>query len=324
MSDFFRFLGSTGIRVSPLCFGTMTFGSETDQATSSKMFSACRDHGLNFFDCADVYGDGRAEQILGDLTQSCRDEVVITSKFGYRSGRDPNAQGASVYHMFRSVEASLKRLRTDRIDLYFIHRPPAGIPLQEVLRGLEILVQHGKILYPALSNLSAWQSALALGWAEANGWRSVGCLEPMYNLAKRQAEVEILPLAQARGLGVICYSPLGGGLLTGKYDLQGKGSGRLAESTMYSSRYGSQTNFELATRFAALARDLGYSPAALAVAWAGRHPAVTAPIIGARNLEQLNEILPAAEIKLTTEEYKAISLLSPAPPPANDRNDEIE
>jgi len=300
----------------------MTFGSEADEQTSAAMFEACRDHGINFFDCADVYGDGRAEEILGKLIHSCRNDVVITSKFGYPTGSGLNAQGASAYHMVHAVEASLKRLRTDRIDFYFLHRPPSDVPIEEVMRGLEHLVEQGKILYPALSNLAAWQSAMALGVAEKNGWRGIACLQPMYNLTKRQAEVELLPLARAARLGVISYNPLAGGLLSGKYSRRGEGTGRLVESRMYARRYGSRLNFELAERFSEMAGELGYPPAPLAVAWAARHPGVTAPVIGARNVAQLTEVLAAMEIDLTSSDYDALTALSPAPPLANDRNDE--
>ncbi len=319
----YRLLGRTGVKVSPLCFGTMSFGGDADAATSAAMFGACRDAGINFFDCADVYSEGRSEEILGHLITDCRDQIVLTSKAYFPTSKDPNGGGLSAYHLVRAVEASLRRLGTDRIDLYFLHRFDDAMPLEEALRGLELLVQQGKILYPAASNFAAWQIAKGLGIAERRGWAPMACIQPMYNLVKRQAEVELLPLARAEGLGVISYSPLGGGLLTGKYAVDARPeAGRLVDNQMYTLRYGADNNYQIAQRFSEHARQLGHHPASLAIAWTAAHPAITAPILGARNLEQLVPCLAATEIQLTKEEYAEISRLSPSPPPATDRNDE--
>ncbi|MEZ4423894.1 MAG: aldo/keto reductase [Gemmatimonadota bacterium] len=318
-----RFLGRTGVKVSPLCFGTMSFGGDADEAMSAKLFAACRDAGVNVFDCADVYNQGRSEEILGRLAAGCRDEVVLTSKVYFPAGPGHNAAGTNAYHIVRAVEGSLRRLGTDRIDVYFLHRFDDTVPLEETLRAIELLVQQGKVLYPAASNFAAWQTAKGLGIAERNGWARFACVQPMYNLVKRQAEVEILPLAAAEGLGVLPYSPLGGGLLTGKYGVERRpDSGRLLESRMYGRRYGEASNFEIAERFTAYARERGHSPAALAVAWVAAHPAVTAPIIGARSVDQLSDSLASMELRLAAEERSAISALSPTPAPATDRNDE--
>jgi aryl-alcohol dehydrogenase-like predicted oxidoreductase len=186
-----------------------------------------------------------------------------------------------------------------------------------------MLVSHGKILYPAVSNYAAWQSARAIGIAERWGWQPIVCTQPMYNLVKRQAEVEILPMAQAEGLGVMTYSPLAGGLLSGKYgkDIR-PDKGRIVNNPMYATRYGADSNFEIAARFTELAKELGFHPAALAIAWVGAHPAVTAPLVGARNMEQLEVCLSAVDVPMTDELYRRISALSPEPPPATDRNEE--
>jgi len=301
----------------------MTFGGVADEATSAAMFHRCRDAGINFFDCANVYEQGLSEEILGKLIADCRDELIVTSKVYFPMGDDVNARGASRRHIMAAVEASLRRLNTDRIDVYFIHRFDDNTPVEEPLRALDDLVRQGKILYPAASNFAAWQIARALGISAKQGWAPFHCIQPMYNLVKRQAEVEILPMAHSESLGVISYSPLGGGLLTGKYGLSRKGrGGRLVENKMYETRYGEQRMFEVAEQFAALAGDLGYEPASLAVAWVGSHPAITAPIIGARNLEQLESSLKASEIEMTPELRTRISALSPEPPPATDRNEE--
>ena len=319
----YRNLGRTGVKVSPLCFGTMSFGDIADEAESAKMFYRCRELGINFFDCANVYAGGRSEAILGDLIADCRDEIVLTTKVVSRTGADVNQGGASRRHIQISVEQSLKRLKTDRIDVYFLHHYDADTPVDETLRALDDLVRQGKILYPAVSNWSAWQVMKAQGIADSEGLARIECLQPMYNLVKRQAEVEILPMAAHEQIGVIPYSPLGGGLLTGKYAPKTKpDSGRLVENKMYIKRYGMADYYQTAADFAAHAQRRGYHPATLAVAWVMAHPAVTAPIIGARSLEQLEASLAALEVNMTREWHQRISAFSSAPPPANDRLEE--
>ena len=319
----YRVLGRTGVKVSSLCCGTMMFGDRADEAKSARMFNRCIEVGINFYDCANGYAGGRSEEILGALMAGQRDDLVITSKVGFPVAAGINQQGTSRRHMRDQVEASLKRLRTDRIDVYFVHRFDKDTPIDETLRALDDLVQSGKILYPAVSNWAAWQIATALGMSRYEGLARFECIQPMYNLVKRQAEVEILPLAAAEHIGVIPYSPLGGGLLTGKYSASGKSdAGRLIENSMYSVRYGEALYYEVAAAFAAYAREQGYAPATLAVAWVMSHPAVTAPIIGARSVAQLEESLAALDVKMTPEWRAEISTLSPEPPPATDRLEE--
>ncbi len=319
----YRLLGRTGVRVSPLCMGTMTFGDSADETESEKIFARCREVGINFFDCANGYASGRSEIILGKLIANCRDEVVITSKSGFPQSDEINNRGSSRRHLQLQVEASLKRLNTDRIDVYFIHRFDPDTPIESVVRTLDDLVQQGKILYPAISNWAAWQIAKALGVAAGGGLARAEVLQPMYSLVKRQAEVEILPLAQAEGLGVIPYSPLGGGLLTGKYTTSQKAAdGRLVQNKMYSIRYGDAYNYEVAEAFTQYAADKGYAPATLAVAWVMSHPAVTAAIVGARSVAQLESSLAALDVPMTPEWRAEISALSATPPPATDRSEE--
>ncbi len=319
----YKTLGSTGVKVSSLCFGTMSFGGDADEATSAAMFHRCREVGINFFDCANVYQRGRAEEILGRLIQDCRAELVITSKVYFPMGDDVNARGSTRKHIVSAVEASLKRLNTDFIDVYFLHCFDENTRLEETLRALDDLVRQGKILYPAASNFAAWQIMKALGISERQGWARFACLQPMYNLVKRQAEVEILPLAQAESLGVIPYSPLGGGLLTGKYGAERRPeSGRLMSNPMYRVRYGDEQVYQIAEDFTHLAQEWGYNPVSLAVAWVGSHPAITAPIVGARSVQQLEGSLGALDIPMTPELRAEIAALSPEPPPATDRSEE--
>jgi aryl-alcohol dehydrogenase-like predicted oxidoreductase len=319
----YRFLGKSGVRVSQLAFGTMTFGNEADHETSSALFHRAFDAGVNLFDCADVYAEGRSEEILGRLIAGRRDRVVLTSKAYFPTSRDVNARGSSRYHLVRAVEASLRRLGTDYIDVFFLHRFDDVTPLEESLRAIDDLVRQGKILYPAVSNFAAWQTSKALGIAERCGFAPIVCTQPMYNLVKRQAEVEILPMAASEQVGVLSYSPLAGGLLAGKYDADTRPpEGRLVTNKMYGIRYAAASNYEIAGAFNQIAKEVGCHPASLAIAWVGAHPAVTAPLIGARNVEQLDPCLAAVDVDMTAELRGRISELSPAPPPATDRNEE--
>ena len=319
----YKLLGRTGVKVSRLCLGTMTFGREADERESEAMFKYGLENGINFFDCANIYAGGRSEEILGNLIKDCRGQVVITSKFYFPVSDDVNDRGASRFHIRQQIEASLKRLKTDRIDIYFIHRFDDVTALEETLRALDDLVTQGKILYAGASNIAAWQVEKALGISAREGFIRFECLQPMYNLVKRQAEVEILPMAGAENLGVIPYSPLGGGLLTGKYSAGTKPeSSRLVTNKMFQIRYSFNWMHETAERFTAFARERGFDPAALAVAWVAGHPAVTAPIIGARSVAQLKSSVAAMDIIMTEDLYREISALSPEPAPATDRTDE--
>ncbi|HPO57709.1 MAG TPA: aldo/keto reductase, partial [Anaerolineaceae bacterium] len=319
----YRFLGKTGVKVSQLCFGTMSFGGDADEETSAALYHRCREAGINFFDCANMYQRGMAEEILGRLIHDERDLVVITTKAYFPMGEGVNDRGASRRHLRLALEASLRRLQTDFVDILFIHRFDEYTDLAETLSTLNDLVRQGKVLYLGASNFAAWQVEKALGLSALHGWEAFSVLQPMYNLVKRQAEVEILPMAQAENLAVIPYSPLGGGLLTGKYGMdRPPESGRLVTNKMYQTRYGEPLMHEVAERFTAFARERGYHPASLAVAWVGSHPAVTAPIIGARNVEQLEDSLRSVDIPMTPELRAEISALSPEPPPATDRTEE--
>ena len=312
-------LGKTGVEVSPLCFGTMSFGGDADEAMSERLYRRCREAGVNFFDCANVYAGGASETILGKLVSGERDALVLTSKVGFGAG------GFRVANLSRRAivaecEASLRRLKTDRLDIYFLHTHDAHTPMEQSLRALDDLVTSGKILYPGVSNWAAWEVALSLGRCERERLAPFEVMQPMYNLVKRQAEVELLPLARHAGLAVIPYSPLGGGLLTGKY-AGDDAEGRIKSNKMYASRYRSDEAHRVAAAFADHARQLGHHPATLAVAWVASHPAVTAPIIGARNVEQLEPSLKAATLTLSDDERDAITALSPSPGVATDRTE---
>jgi aryl-alcohol dehydrogenase-like predicted oxidoreductase len=322
----FKPLGRTGVQASELCFGTMSFGGDADEATSATMYKACRNAGINFFDSADQYSKGAAEQILGALMRGHRNELVVTTKGFNPTAEDVNARGTSRRHIVRAVEASLKRLQTDRVDIYFLHHYDKRTPHEESVRALEDLVRSGKVLYPAVSNWSAWQTQRAVDLQERHNWGRLQLIQPMYSLVKRQAEVELLPMAEANGIGVIPYSPAAAGLLSGKYSgKQGaKAAGRLKANKMYEVRYGEKWAFEVADKFVAFCKKKGLHPVSTAVAWVGAHPAITAPIVGARNLEQLQDSLNAVRIEMTPALRAEISALSPTPPPATDRLEELK
>ncbi|MBT8493111.1 MAG: aldo/keto reductase [Deltaproteobacteria bacterium] len=319
----YRTLGKTGLEVSSICMGTMSFGGDANRETATAMVGAARDAGINFFDCADVYNKGAAEEILGAAIADVRDQVVIATKAYFPTDKDVNARGSSRYHLVRAVEDSLRRLGTDRIDLFYLHRFDDKTDLEDTMRTLDDLVSAGKILYPAVSNFSAWQVSKALGICARRGYAPPVCVQPMYNLVKRQAEVEILPMAMSEGLGVVSYSPLGGGLLSGRYGVVRRPKeGRLIDNQMYVTRYGDSHYFEVAEQFSALAAKHGLEPVTLAIAWVKSRPGITAPIIGGRDLEQIRPALAAAELELDEELAGEVAALWPAPPPATDRNEE--
>ena len=321
----FRPLGRTGVQVSQLCGGTMAYGGDADESASAAMYKACREAGINFFDTANQYSGGRSETILGALIQGHREELVIATKCFNPTGADVNARGLSRRHITRAAEDSLKRLRTDRVEVLYLHQMDASTPLEESLRALEDLVRAGKVLYPALSNHTAWQTQQAVDIEAARGWARLQAIQPMYNLVKRQAEVEILPMAQANGLAVVPYSPAGGGLLSGKYEQkEAPGTGRLVSNPMYKVRYGEDWMHETAANFAALCKARGVHPMSMAVAWTGSHPAITAPIIGGRNVDQLRASLDSVKIDMTPELRAEIAALSRTPPPATDRLEEAK
>ena len=320
-----RTLGRTGVKVSKVALGAMSFGGDSDEATSAQVWRAARDAGVNFIDTADVYNDGRSEEIVGRLMRGERDEIVLATKAYFPTGTGPNARGSSRYHLVRAVEASLRRLSTDRIDVFYLHRFDDVTALDESLRALDDLVRAGKILYPACSNFAAWQVAQALGVAALHGFAPLVAIQPMYNLVKRTAEIEILPMAQQLGVAVVPYSPTGGGLLTGKYSRDHRpDQGRLVAWKMYAARYSDPQMFEIAERFTELARELGHAPVTLALAWVASHPAVTSVLAGGRNVEQLAPAFAAQTLELDAATRERISALVPAPPPATDRNDEVK
>ncbi|MEL7344313.1 MAG: aldo/keto reductase [Pseudomonadota bacterium] len=302
----------SGAPASRLCFGAMQFGGAADETASRAMYQDCRAAHVNFFDTAHGYTGGLSEQWLGSFAGAERDDVIIASKVGYTGG-------AGRKTILSQFDASRSRLGIDRLDILYMHRFDPDTALDETFEALASLQAAGSIRYIGVSNYAAWQVMKAQSVAAAMGTR-IDIIQPMYSLVKRQAEVELLPMAASESIAVASYSPLGAGLLTGKD--AGAGDGRLATDARYAARYGEAWMHEAGAGLTALAQSLGHHPATLAVAWAAHHPSVTAPIISARNAAQLAPSLAAKDLHLSDADYAAVSALSPTPPPATDRLEE--
>ncbi|WP_166416976.1 aldo/keto reductase [Cochlodiniinecator piscidefendens] len=297
---------------SSLCFGTMQFGGSADIYQSQAMFEACIEAGVNFFDTAYVYTDGASETMLGQFLKSDRDTALVATKCAYTGGSGEK-------NITAQFDESRRRLNLDTVDILYLHRWDNDTDLNETFATLCNLKDQGALRYIGLSNCAAWQAMKAAHVAEKFDL-SIDILQPMYSLVKRQAEVEILPMAKSEGIAVAPYSPLGAGVLTGKY--ASGGTGRLSQDSRYKSRYGKDWMFETGEKLKSLA-DEAHTPAAtLAVSWAMKHPAVTAPIISARNADQLQPSLDALRFNMDDTLYSEISALSVAPAPATDRLEE--
>ncbi len=316
--------GKTGLEVSEIALGTMTFGAESSKKESYNMFALSREYGINLFDCANKYANGESERILGECIKDCRDKVIITTKAGSKVDEDRNSIGLSRKHLMLELEKSLKRLDSHYIDIYFLHYFDPYTAIEETLRFLDDATKQGKILYSGVSNWSAWQSMKSIHISKTNYLNSIDCVQPMYSLIKRQAEVEILPLAKDQQLGVMTYSPIASGLLTGKYDKIDKNANvRLNEKEYYNQRYQKDIYYETSRKFYNFAIQNDYDPAALAISWANHHESVNSSIMGARNIEQLKSNLKSLDINMTSELRDKISSLSIEPSPSHDRLEEI-
>ena len=308
-------LGRTGLRVSPLCLGTMNFGPLTSEAESFSIMDKGLEVGLNFFDTADVYGwktgEGVTEQIVGRwLAQGGgrRERVVLATKVFGRMGDGPNERGLSAYHIRRACDESLRRLQTDHIDLYQMHHIDRAVPWEEVWQAMEQLVRTGKVIYVGSSNFAAWNIAHANGVAAQRHFLGLVCEQSLYNLTARTVELEVIPACAALGLGVIAWSPLAGGLLGGI--LRKVTEGRRAHDRIQQALARHRTQVHAYETFCT---ELGQQPADVALAWLLHNPAVTAPIIGPRTIDQLTGALRALEIKLDPEARAKLDEIWPGP-----------
>ena len=307
-----RNLGSTGLSVSRLVLGTMTFGLQTDERTSGAILDQAAAAGINFLDLADVYplgGDlatvGRTEEIAGRWLEGKRHRYIVATKAVGKVGPAAWDEGASRKHLFDAVHASLRRLKTDYIDLYQLHSDDRRTPLEETLQALDDIVRAGKVRYIGVSNFLSYRLALALGKAETNRWTRFVSVQPRYNLLFREIERELLPLARETGLGVIPYNPLAGGLLTGKHTPGAPTPGtRFTLGTAaerYQDRYWHEREFRTVEALQRLAVQSGHALTTLALAWVLDNPDITAPIIGVSRPEQLPDLLKATELRLDSQ-----------------------
>ena len=312
----YRLLGKSGLRVSELCLGTMTFGEDwgwgSSKDESREVFDAFLEAGGNFIDTANVYTNGTSETLLGEFLGSRRDSTVLATKYtNAMPGADPNAGGNHRKNMMRSVEASLKRLRTDYIDLYWVHIWDRITPAEEMMRAFDDLVRQGKILHAGVSDMAAWAVARSNTLAELRGWTPFVGLQIEYSLIERTVERELLPMAEAMGLGVTAWSPLGSGVLTGKY-AEGKAE---ADARMNSPMLKDFVPAEgrikgVVAEVMGVAREVGRSPAQVALAWLRHRPTPVIPIIGARRLAQLRDNMACLDLALDADQLGRLDAAS--------------
>ena len=319
-------LGRTGLLVSEICLGTMTFGGrggiwnqigDVDQTAADRIVARAADAGVNFIDTADVYSEGWSEEITGRaMANSGRprtDFVLATKAFG-GTGKGPNDRGASRGHIMDAVKASLKRLGTDHIDLYQIHGQDLLAPVEETVRALDDLVRQGHVRYVGCSNWAAWKIMQALGIADSHGWARFASLQAFYTIASRDLEREIAPLLHNQGVGLMVWSPLAGGLLSGKYDRDGKGPDGARRTTFDFPPVDKARAFACIDAMRPMAEARGVSVARIAIAWLLHQPFVTTVIVGARDTAQLDDNIAATEITLSAEELATLDKVSALPP----------
>ena len=312
--DYVR-LGRTGLRVSRLCLGTMNFGPLTSESDSFAILDRTLERGVNFFDTADVYGwrtgEGVTEQIIGRwLAQGGgrRERIVLATKVYGRMGPGPNDGRLSAYHIRQACEGSLRRLRTDHIDLYQMHHIDRDTPWDELWQAMEVLFQQGKVLYVGSSNFAGWQIAQASATAAARNFLGLVSEQSVYSLAARTVELEVIPACRAHGLGLVPYSPLAGGLLGGALEKAAEGRRASERQQRLLERHRDRV-----AAYEALCRELGHPPAQVALAWVLHTPAVTAPIVGPRTLEQLDASLRALELRLPEDALAKLDRIFPGP-----------
>jgi aryl-alcohol dehydrogenase-like predicted oxidoreductase len=310
----YRILGRTGVRVSPLCLGTMNFGGVTNEEDSIRIIHAALDGGINFVDTANTYNDGQSEAAVGKALRDRRDKVVLATKVHFRVGDGPNDEGNSRLHILKACDASLRRLQTDYIDLYQIHRPDMEIPVDETLGALTDLVRGGKVRYIGCSTHPAWLVMEALAVSERLHLARYVSEQPPYNLLDRRIENELIPLALRYQLAIIPWAPLAQGVLAGRYPVNqpfpADARAERLKGSIYAERVTSR-GIEAGARFAEIANRAGKMPGQLALTWCKDQPGITAPIVGPRTIEQLQQLLPVLKMSLSAEERSACDEINP-------------
>jgi aryl-alcohol dehydrogenase-like predicted oxidoreductase len=321
----YRNLGAAGVKVSSLCLGGMTFGEAdeksfmhkvgSDEATAHAVLDRALAAGINFIDTADVYGqDGLSERVLGNwlAARGSRDKIVLATKFRFTMGEGPNRSGASRYRIVKCCEDSLRRLKTDRIDLYQIHMQDITVPEEETLRALDDLVSAGKVLYIGCSNYAAYRLQNSLWLSRTNSWAKFVTLQAQYSLVVRDLEREHIPLCRTEGLGILPWSPLAGGFLTGKFE-RGKppaADARLGAKPERFARYDNERNWKILDAVRAVAAEVRSTPSAVSLAWLLAKPQVTSVIFGARTVEQLEQNLAGADLELSAKHVEVLDQAS--------------
>lgn len=322
----YKTLGNTGLLVSTLCLGTMTFSSgegmwgpigAVDQAGADELIKASIDAGVNFMDTADAYGEGFSEQVLGQSLKNlgiARSDVVIATKVASRVGPGRNAVGASRGHILDAVENSLRRLQTEYIDLYQIHANDPVTPIEETLQALDLLVRHGKVRYAGCSNWQAWKIARSLGVSELKNLVRFDTLQAYYSIASRDLERELVPLMEAEKIGLLVWSPLAGGLLSGKYSRNNQKPQDSRRSEFDFPLVDKERAWNILDAIAPIAKAHNCSAARVALAWLLTRPVVTSVIIGAKRMDQLQDNLAAVDLKLSDDELRTLDEVSALPP----------
>ncbi|MBI4180357.1 MAG: aldo/keto reductase [Chloroflexi bacterium] len=308
----YRKLGDSGLKVSEIGLGGNTFGQRADEATSLAIINRAIDSGINFIDTADIYDRGHSEEFVGKAVKGKRSRVIIATKFGNPMGDGPNERGGSRSYIMKAVEASLKRLQTDYIDLYQIHMVDPTTPIEETLRALDDLVRGGKVRYIGCSNFAAWQLCEALWTSRLNNLHSFVSVQPRYNMLDREIEAELVPCCQAYNIGVIPWGPLAGGFLTGKYR-QGEKvppDARLSRPMPLYGEVFTEVNWGKLAKLEAFARERGHNMGELAIAWLLAKPWISTVIAGARKVEQVTANIAGADWKLTAEEIAEVNTIS--------------
>jgi aryl-alcohol dehydrogenase-like predicted oxidoreductase len=312
----YRSLGRTGVQVTPLCLGCMMFGGRTGQDESIPIIDRAIGEGINFLDTANVYSRGRSEEVVGEALKrnGKRSQIVLATKVhGRMADDDPNAQGNTRRHIIEQCEASLRRLQTDHIDLYQIHRPSSAVPIDETLRALDDLIRAGKVRYIGTSTYAAWQVVESLWVAKDLGLNRFICEQPPYHILDRRIERELVPAAQTYGIGLIPWSPLAGGFLTGKYHRgEGRAEGsRFSDTNEWTDRHFTDTAFAALDVVEQIAQEKGCSPSQFSLAWAAQQPGITSPIIGPRTMDQLVDNLGALKLEISAADRARIDAVAP-------------
>ncbi len=321
----YRRLGKSGLKVSEICLGTMTFGHGADETEAERMVHLAWDAGVNFFDTANSYGDGESEIILGKALKGRRRDAVVATKFFNPMGAGPNDSGMSRVHIMQAIDDSLKRLQMDYVDIYYIHHVDTQTPLEEMLRALDDLVRQGKVCYIACSNYQAWRLSEALWISKTHNLAQFVCYQPLYNLVVRDIEQELVPLCENEGLGIVVWSPLAGGFLTGKYKPgeRSQTGSRSEEGWAFPQRYFAKNADVTLQTLLDVSSELEYSPAQVALRWVLEQPIITSAIVGARHTAHLEDNLGAAGWKLegaALDRLNEVSYLPDRYPEAMEKN----